>query len=157
MLLVTWKYLASFMLSKRAPLTIRHTKTWRKFQFEGAGPARNNTFAYISLWQNSNWKITEVQTYRPSFASHFIIQLLLFGLHVLEKRIFAQVFIVSRALEIYIFRHLGCLNLRLAQKFTRFAAEMTRTSPAQPTKWRLTVNLLYKMYLFQRIHLTRIC
>ena len=106
-----------------------------------------------TLWQNSSWNITEVQTYRPSFASYFIIQLLLFGLHVLEKRIFAQVFIVSRrALEIYVFRHFGfCPDHRLAQKFTPIAADTTRTSPAQPTKWRRP----FVVPFVHNVHLTK--
>ena len=108
-----------------------------------------------TLWQNSSWNITEVQTYRPSFASYFIIQLLLFGLHVLEKRIFAQVFIVSRrALEIYVFSHFGFCQTTDSRRNSH------QLPLIQPGLRRLNQQngdvLLYTMYsFFQQTHLTK--
>ena len=99
-------------------------KTGRKFEYEGALLAEQNIEYFIDNKTIRN--IKESQTYRPSLASYFIVQLLLLGLHIFEERIFAQVFVVSRALEIHIFRHLGFRSIhRIAQKFTSFTTDKT--------------------------------
>ena len=125
----------------------KHTKTGRNTWWTGSEQK------LCILWQNSNWNIAEGQTYRPSFAGYFIIQLLLFSLHVSEERIFAQVFIVSRALEIHIFRHLGFSpNHRLAQKFKPVTADPTRNFTGSTNKMATSSQLVP----FLTNHLTRI-
>ena len=58
------------------------------------------------LGQNSRGDIALHQTYRPSITSCFIIQLFLLSLHVFKKRVFAQILVIGRPLNVNILRHL---------------------------------------------------
>ena len=58
------------------------------------------------LGQNSRGDIALHQTYRPSITSCFVIELFLLSLHVFEKRVFAQILVIGRPLNVHILRHL---------------------------------------------------
>ena len=76
------------------------------------------------LGQNSREEIALHQTYRPSITSCFIIQLFLLSLHVLKKRVFAQILVISRPLNVNILRHLGTPQIP-AHAMTKTAADRT--------------------------------